>query len=121
MDERTEPTAHECAPERFFKVVARSKSYVLDVHIPEQRHIEGTDAFVPYDSIREHRDLLPDEDTPITLYCRSDGMSREVTDGLLEKGYEEVYLLRGGIQAWEDEGLPLSEYRFCEPGVRTDG
>ncbi|MFC7009323.1 rhodanese-like domain-containing protein [Halalkalicoccus salilacus] len=60
----------------------RSDVYTLDVHVPEQRHIEGTNAFIPYDSIRDYRHLLPDEDVPIALYCRSDSMSRQVTDVL---------------------------------------
>ncbi|ADJ16282.1 rhodanese-like domain-containing protein [Halalkalicoccus jeotgali] len=111
----------EHGPESFHTVVARPAVYTLDVHTPEQRHIEGTDAFVPYDAIREHRDLLPDAGTPIAVYCRSDGMSQEVTGTLQEMGYTEIHHLRGGIRAWEDEDLPLSEYRFDEPGVRPDG
>lgn len=107
-------------PETFHEIVGRPGTYTLDVHTPEQRHIEGTDAFVPHDAIREHRDLLPDEGTPIAVYCRSDGMSREVTEVLSELGYEEVHHLRGGIRAWEDEGLALSDHRFGEPGVRAE-
>lgn len=107
-------------PESFRDVIGRPTVYTLDVHVPEQRHIEGTDAFVPYDAVREHRDLLPETDAPIAVYCRSDGMSREVVGVLSELGYEEVHHLRGGIRAWEDEGLPLSEHRFGEPGVRAE-
>lgn len=111
---------HELDPKAFRELVNRPDVYTLDVHVPEQRHVDGTDAFIPYDSIRDHRNLLPDEDTPIALYCRSDGMSREVTAVLSELGYEEIHLLRGGIQAWNERDLPLSEHRFGEPGVRTD-
>lgn len=116
----SESVHHELDPKAFREVVNRPDVYTLDVHVPEQRHVDGTDAFMPYDSIREHRDLLPDEDTPIALYCRSDGMSREVAAVLSELGYEEIHLLRGGIRAWNDRDLPLSERRFGEPGARTD-
>ena len=116
----SESVYHELDPKAFRELVNRPDVYTLDVHVPEQRHVDGTDAFIPYDSIRDHRDLLPDEDTPIALYCRSDGMSREVTDVLSELGYEEIHLLRGGIRAWNERGLPLSEHRFGEPGVRPD-
>lgn len=110
----------DCDPEPFYGIVNRPEIYTLDVHTPEQRHIEGTDAFVPYDELREHRSLLPEDGgTPIALYCRSDAMSREVTDVLLEMGYEEIYHLEGGIRAWKERGLPLSDHRFGEPGVRT--
>lgn len=116
----SESVYHDCDPDTFRELVNRPDVYTLDVHVPEQRHVDGTDAFIPYDSIRDHRNLLPDEDTPIALYCRSDGMSREVTAVLSELGYEEIHLLRGGVQAWNERDLPLSEHRFGEPGVRVD-
>ncbi len=116
----TESVYHDCDPDAFRELVNRPDVYTLDVHVPEQQHIAGTDAFIPYDSVREYRHLLPQKDTPIALYCRSDGMSRQVTDVLSELGYEEIYHLRGGIQAWNDRDLPLTTYRFGEPGVRTD-
>lgn len=116
-DGQNEVVDHD--PETFHGIVGRPETYTLDVHVPEQRHIEGTDAFVPYDAIREHRELLPDADTPIAIYCRSDGMSREVTEVLVEMGYGEVHHLRGGIRAWTDADLPLSDHRFDEPGVRS--
>lgn len=98
----------------------RPDVYTLDVHVPEQRHVEGTDAFIPYDAIHAHRDLLPDDGTtPIALYCRSDDMSREAADVLSELGYEEIHHLRGGIRAWEECDLPPSEHRFDEPDVRA--
>lgn len=116
-----DPVYHDRDPEAFREIVNRPDVYTLDVHVPEQRHIDGTNAFIPYDSTREHRHLLPDdEDVPIALYCRSDSMSRQVTDTLSKLGYEEIYLLRGGTQAWNERDLPLTEYRFGDPGVRTD-
>lgn len=115
-----DPDHRDLDPEAFHEVVNRPDVYTLDVHVPEQRHVEGTDAFVPYDSIRDHRDLLPDDrTTPIALYCRSDDMSREVAGVLSELGYEEIHHLRGGIRAWEERDLPLSAHRFGEPGVRA--
>lgn len=118
---RTDETAyHDREPNAFREVVDRSEVYTLDVHTPEQRHIEGTDAFVPYDEIRDYRHLLPDDkDTPIALYCRSDTMSRQVTDLLSDLGYEEIYHLQGGLQAWSERDLPFTAHRFGEPGVRT--
>lgn len=112
------PDYREHDPGSFRELVDRSDVYTLDVHVPEQDHLEGTDAFVPYDEIRDHRRLLPDEGTPIALYCRSDAMSHRAADVLSELGYEEVHLLRGGIEAWEERGLPTTEHRFDGPGVR---
>ena len=78
--------------------------FLLDVHIPEQKHIEGTDAFIPYNEIEKYVDRLPkDKDTKIVVYCRTGSMSAEASRTLLRLGYKNVYNLLGGIKAWEWE------------------
>lgn len=80
--------------------------FLLDVHIPEQDHIEGTDQFVPYDKIAENLDKLPeDKNTPLVVYCRSGSMSVEASEKLIELGYSDVTNVLGGRNAY----LELSE------------
>lgn len=75
--------------------------YLLDVHIPEQEHIEKTDAFIPYTDLRKRADELPkDKSTPIVVYCRSGGMSLEASQTLVDLGYSEVMNLQGGRNAF---------------------
>jgi rhodanese-related sulfurtransferase len=46
--------------------------FLVDTHIPEQEHIEQTDAFIPYNEIENYLEKLPkDKDSKIVLYCRS--------------------------------------------------
>jgi len=33
--------------------------FLLDVHIPEQKHIKGTDEFIPYNEIEKYKEKLP--------------------------------------------------------------
>ena len=44
-----------------------------------------------------------DRDTPLVVMCHSGGRSRRVAEYLLGNGFENVFNLRGGIDAWSTE------------------
>jgi len=76
-------------------------TFLLDVHIPEQSHIEGTDSFIPYNELDSNIDKLPsDKNQKIVVYCRSGSMSKVASDKLLDLGYTDVSNLEGGINSW---------------------
>jgi|Deesub1362B_J571_1020462.scaffolds.fasta_scaffold08123_2 rhodanese-related sulfurtransferase len=82
--------------------------FLLDVHIPEQTHIRGTDAFIPYNQIKRYADRLPkDKSTKIVVYCKAGPMSFPAIKALYELGYTNVYYLKGGIVAWQRAGYPV--------------
>ncbi|MCR4335152.1 MAG: rhodanese-like domain-containing protein [archaeon] len=75
--------------------------FLLDVHIPEQEHIQGTDAFIPYNELGANLPKLPqDKSTPIVVYCRSGTMSPEASQKLIDLGYINVMNLEGGIKGF---------------------
>jgi rhodanese-related sulfurtransferase len=80
---------------------------LINVHIPYEGEIGETDAFIPYDEIKQHLDQLPAKDARIVLYCRSDRMSNEAAQELVKLGYTDVWNLDGGMIAWEQAGYPL--------------
>ena len=84
----------------------KNKDFILvDVHIPEQKHINGTDAFIPYDEIENQLENLPkDKDAKIVLYCRTGRMSEIAAEKLTENGYTNVYNVVGGIVEWVKRG-----------------
>lgn len=97
------------SPEDFYRMMQNEEVFVIDVHIPEQKHIPGTDAWIPYDRIDEFSNLLPeDKTTKILLYCRSGHMSKIAASKLAQMGYENIYELEGGVIAWQKAGLPYS-------------
>lgn len=83
----------------------KTKDFVLiDVHIPEQEHIERTDLVISYEIIARKTDKLPaDKDKKIVLYCRSGHMSQTAAQALIDLGYTNVYNLEGGMQAWLEQ------------------
>ena len=87
----------------------QKKDFVLvDVHIPEQRHIAGTDLVVPFNEIEQNKAKFPaDKNKKIVLYCRSGNMSQEAAFTLADLGYTNIYNLDGGVYAWEQAGYSV--------------
>ena len=88
----------------FNQMIENEEIFVIDTHIPEQPHIEGTDAVIAFDKLEENVDKLPaDKRTPIAVYCRSGSMSAEAAQTLQRLGYENIYNLLGGRNAYVEE------------------
>ena len=88
-------------PVELKKKLENKNFFLLDVHVPEQMHIPGTDAFVDYRNIKEIIETIPPEkDVKIVIYCRSGSMSRQVAQHLADLGYTNIYHLAGGANAF---------------------
>src|SRR5258708_7814614 len=58
---------------------------------------------------------VPDHKTPVILQCAWGTRSRLAARSLRELGYENVYNLTGGFNAWKDRGLPFVADRQFTP------
>lgn len=93
-------------PAELNRIMQQEDIFLIDVHTPEQRHIKGTDLFIPYDEIEKHQNKLPkDKNTAIYLYCRSGPMANAAAKSLYELGYHNLTNLEGGAKAWEKNGF----------------
>ena len=82
--------------------------FFVNVHIPYQGEIAGTDAFIPFDKVEQQLNRLPArKDAKIVLYCMSDRMSTIAAQTLVGIGYTDVWNLQGGMVAWEKQGYSL--------------
>jgi rhodanese-related sulfurtransferase len=89
------------------ELLEREEVTLVNVHIPYEGELPGTDLFIPYDEIADYVDQLPDKDAPVILYCRSGGMSTSAAQELAALGYTSVLEVDGGFKAWKAAGYEL--------------
>lgn len=94
-------------PAQLKAALAHKNFLLVDVHVPYQGKIAGTDLMLPYDTIGQSRQLPKNKQTPIVLYCRSGVMSAEARQTLNGLGYRHVQELQGGFDAWKAAGYAL--------------
>ena len=95
-------------PPAFADAVSDGSTFVVNVHVPDEGSIPGTDAEIPFDGIQARAAELPqDRSAPIAVYCRTGRMSAEAVTTLLSLGYSDLVELRGGMDAWVDDGREL--------------
>lgn len=94
-------------PAAFEERMASDGASVINVHIPYEGEINGTDAFIPYDQVIGDHRLPEDKTQEILLYCRSGSMSEETGAELIKVGYTKVAHLEGGMKAWQAAGRRL--------------
>jgi phage shock protein E len=91
----------------------RTKRFpLINVHIPYEGEIDGTDLFIAFDQIEANLDKLPaDKAARIVLYCRSGSMSAVAARALVKRGYTDVWNLDGGMIAWTHAGHSIISRR----------
>ena len=94
-------------PAAFEERMKNEPAMVINVHVPYEGELAGTDAFIPYDKIKGDPRLPADKNTEILLYCRSGRMSEEAAVDLHEEGYTNIAHLEGGMKAWEASGRKI--------------
>ncbi|ALE52277.1 sulfurtransferase [Candidatus Thioglobus autotrophicus] len=81
---------------------------ILDVREQKERkagYIDH-DIHIPLSKVKSQLDQL-DKNKTILVYCRSGSRSAHIAGLLTRNEYENVYNLKGGIQAWKRAKLPI--------------
>ncbi len=94
----------DVSPAELNTMLASKDFTLVNVHIPFDGNIAGTDLSIPYDQVSQNLDKLPDKAAKIVLYCRSGRMSAIAAETLTGLGYTNVWDVAGGMAAWEQAG-----------------
>jgi rhodanese-related sulfurtransferase len=101
----------EAAPAEAAVLVSQSRAIVLDVSYPEdygRAHIPGAISIPKSQVWYRIDDLGAGREDAILVYDARGERSHEAAMRLVDEGYENVYELTGGLEAWTATGLPLS-------------
>ena len=73
----------------------------------EKGHIAGSRSVQPSQFDPQNKLLANAKALPVVVVCRTGQASAEAARKLKQAGFEKVYWLDGGIQAWQQADLPL--------------
>ena len=79
----------------------RAESVFKQGHIVDSLHM-------PADKVAHVVAKISDKNQPIVVACETGMRCNRVASVLVKDGYTQVSILRGGIQAWINDKLPLS-------------
>lgn len=79
----------------------RSDAQYADGHIIDARHINHNDLETSTDTLKKFKEK------PVVVYCETGSTSAAAARTLNSRGFAKAVNLRGGLQAWRQENLPL--------------
>ncbi len=74
-------------------------------HVPGAKNVQMSQ-FDP-----ENKALAAAKALPVVLVCKAGQTSGDAAKRLKKAGFEKVFVLDGGIGAWQQAGLPLAKGR----------
>ena len=88
-----------------------AKDFVLlNVHVPHDVDIPGTDAALTYEDVDAIAAYLgADLEKKVVVYCFGTSMSKPTGTTLAARGYTHVRYLLGGYGAWEKAGYDVTK------------
>ena len=92
------------------KILETPGTFLLDVRTEgeyQAGHLANA-TLIPVQELEQRlADLPADKERPVLVYCRSGNRSVSASKILGQQGYKKVMNLKGGIQEWTRQGLPV--------------
>lgn len=95
------------SPAELSQMLEDREVVLVNVHVPYEGEIPGTDSFIPYTELASRLEELPPDATSLVIYCRSGNMSTTAAGELVAAGYSGFAELEGGFETWREAGLPF--------------
>tara|TARA_R110002110_G_scaffold65206_4_gene179995 strand:- start:77344 stop:77784 length:441 start_codon:yes stop_codon:yes gene_type:complete len=105
--------AFAVSPQEMVGLLNHSRAVVIDIRekeMFEQGHILGAMNILQSEMEGKKKILNKYRSKPIIFVCQNGLSSSKARQWLLQEGFEEVYSLKGGIENWKTENLPISKH-----------
>lgn len=102
------------SPAQLTELINRESALLVDVSAVaefEKGHIFGAKHVAMSQLDPENKLLAKTKALPVALVCRTGQSSSEAAKRLHKAGFQRVYWLNDGLNAWIQAGLPLSKGR----------
>lgn len=98
-------------PAELTRLMNRENAVVVDFRSQEEfekGHILNARNIPEAELQSRQKELEKFKSSPIVACCSSGASSPKTARSLKALGYERIYILKGGIQAWQSSNLPLT-------------
>ena len=102
------PEVHEITPAELDAMLGAKDFELINVHVPNEGEIPGTDAHIAYTDLAGIEAHLGALDAKVVVYCKTGPMSAIASADLVDAGYCNVYDMPAGMIGWEGAGFPLA-------------
>lgn len=96
----------------FEQLSGQPNSVILDVRTPHEYsedHLLNS-KHIDFNSPNFKSEISKlDKDRTYLIHCRTDRRSGHTVNLMIELGFKNIYLLKGGIIAWKQEGKPTAK------------
>ena len=101
-------------PAELTALINRENALLIDLSASndfQKGHIAGSKSVQPSQFDPENKLLASARALPVVVTCRTGQASADAAKRLKKAGFEHVYWLEGGVQAWQHADLPLVKGR----------
>jgi rhodanese-related sulfurtransferase len=93
---------------RFVEMMDHKDFILINVHVPYEGEIPGTDFLIPYNEIEQYKSELPrDKAARLVVYCKAGPMGDVAAGKLAQIGYTHVMNFKDGMNGWQRAGKSL--------------
>ncbi len=105
------------------RLINREDPLILDVSNSTdfaKGHIAGATHMPPSRIEAGNQQLLKQKDKPLLVYCQRGQISPQMANKLVKLGFDQVYMLSGGLTQWISDNQPVSRHKD-KPSRKSKG
>ena len=97
------------SPQFLISWANNENAFIVDLRNSElfnQGHITGS-INIPFNNLSKRFNEIPENNKSIVLVCDMGNVSPNAGELLKKEGYKDILILRGGVNEWKLQNLPL--------------